>query len=63
MKCIITIGRKGNKYKALYVGENADEAIAKMDEQKAGTDEKPAGYDEICVFRRPVHFKRRKLLA
>jgi len=63
MKCIVTIGRKGNKYKTLYVGENADEAIAKMDEQKAGTDEKPAGYDEICVFRRPVHFKRRRLLV
>ena len=42
MKCIITIGRKGNKYKALYVGENADEEIAKMDEQQAGTDEKAA---------------------
>ena len=63
MKCVITIGRKGNKYKALYVGESATDAIAKMQEQKAGTDEKAASYDEIGVFRRPVHFKRRKLLA
>lgn len=63
MKCIITIGRKGNKYKTLYVGEDANEAIAKMDDVKAGSEDKPAVYDEVCVFRRPVHFKRRKLLA
>ena len=63
MKVSIAIGRKGNKYKCLYVGENADEAISKMEEQNKGTDEKPAGYDEICVFRRPAHFKRRKLLV
>ena len=63
MKVSIAIGRKGNKFKCLYVGDNATDAIAKMDEQKAGTDDKPAGYDEICVFRRPIHFKRRKLLV
>ena len=63
MKCIITIGRKGNKYKALYVGESATDEIAKLQDQKAGTDEKAASYDEICVFRRPIHFKRRRLLA
>jgi hypothetical protein len=63
MKCIITIGRKGNKYKCLYVGDDANEAIAKMDDVKAGTEDKAPLYDEVSVFRRPVHFKRRKLLA
>jgi len=63
MNVSIAIGRKGKKFKCLYVGENATDAIAKMDEQQAGTDDKPAGYDEICVFRRPIHFKRRRLLV
>lgn len=63
MKVSIAIGRKGNKYKCLYVGEKASEAIAKMEEQAQGTEEKPAGYDEICVFRRPIHFKKRQILV
>jgi len=60
MKVNLTVGRKGAKYKVLYVGEDADKALAKMADE---LDAKKVSFDEIAVFKKPLHFRKRKLMA
>ena len=60
MKVNLTVGRKGVKYKVLYVGDDAGKAVARMaDELEA----EKVSFDEVAVFRKPFHFKKRKLMA
>tara|TARA_R100001530_G_scaffold47187_2_gene35496 strand:+ start:511 stop:693 length:183 start_codon:yes stop_codon:yes gene_type:complete len=60
MKISLTVGRKGAKYKVLYCGEDAGKAVAKMASE---VDSEKVSFDEVAVFRKPFHFKRRKLMA
>ena len=60
MKVNLTVGRKGTKYKVLYVGDDAGKAIAKMADE---LDAEKANFEEVAVFRKPLHFRRRKLMA
>ena len=55
MKVNLTVGRKGTKYKVLYVGDDAGKAVARMaDELEA----EKVSFEEVAI-----HFKRRKLMA
>jgi hypothetical protein len=60
MRVSLTVGRKGTKYKVLYVGDDAGKAIAKMADE---LDAEKVSFDEVAVFRKPLHFRRRKLMA
>ena len=60
MKVNLTVGRKGAKYKVLYVGEDADKALAKLADEMDAT---KVSFEEVAVFKKPLHFKRRKLMA
>ena len=60
MKVNLTVGRKGTKYKGLYVGDDAGKAVAKMASELEADKE---SFDEVAVFRKPFHFKRRKIMA
>lgn len=60
MKVSIAVGRKGDKLKALYVGNSADDAIKAM--KKEVDAEKPK-FDEVYVYRQPLYYRRRKISA
>lgn len=60
MKINLTVGRKGGKYKVLYIGADADKALAKMAGEMDA--ENPA-FEEVAVYRKPLHYRKRKLMA
>ena len=60
MKVNLAVGRKGAKYKVLYVGEDADAALSAM--AKAMDDDKPK-FEEGAFYKRPLHYRKRKLMA
>jgi hypothetical protein len=60
MKLNIAVGRKADKFKVLYVGGDADKALEAMAEAADTTKPK---YDEVTVYKSPLHYRRRKLSA
>ena len=60
MKLNIAVGRKADKFKVLYVGGDANKALEAMTE--AAEADKPK-FEEVTVYKSPLHFKRRKISA
>ena len=60
MKLNLAVGRKGARFKVLYCGEDADMGLSAMAE--ALDDDKPKFVD-VAVYKRPLHYRRRKLMA
>lgn len=60
MKLSMTVGRKGAKFKTIYVGGDASEAVAAMDAEVCAEKKR---FDEVLLYRAPMPFSRRRLTA
>tara|TARA_Y100001973_G_C5008948_1_gene237406 strand:+ start:421 stop:603 length:183 start_codon:yes stop_codon:yes gene_type:complete len=60
MKLSFVVGRKGQKFKALYVGTTASEASEAMDAALANQKSK---FDEVAIYKSPMPFSRRRISA
>jgi hypothetical protein len=56
----MTVGRKGAKFKTIYVGGDASEAVAAMDAEVCAEKKR---FDEVLLYRAPMPFSRRRLTA
>tara|TARA_R110001583_G_scaffold45311_3_gene142844 strand:+ start:3754 stop:3996 length:243 start_codon:yes stop_codon:yes gene_type:complete len=60
MKLAMTIGRKGDKFKTLYLGQSTSEALDASDKE---TQKARPSFDEVMVLKNPAHYRRRKIMA
>jgi len=60
MKLAMTIGRKGDKFKTLYLGQSTSDAIEASDKE---TEKVKPSFDEIMILKNPAHYRRRKIMA
>lgn len=60
MKVNIALARKGEKFKTLYVGNDADKALEAM---QAEADSDKSKFDEVVLYKSPLYHRRRKISA